>query len=266
MSRHERVWKDLTRVRDQAPLVHNITNFVVMNSTANALLAVGASPIMAHAPEEMRDLIGIANALVLNIGTLSRPWIESMHLAGKAAGERGVPVILDPVGAGASRLRTETSISLLDSVRPAVIRGNGSEILALATASSGGTKGVDSLHRSDQVTDVARELALNRDCIVVVSGATDIVTDGDRIVRVAGGDPLMLRVTGLGCTASALVGAFAAVSDSTFDASVSGMAVMSVAGSMAAEKAEGPGTLQLHLYDALHNMGRDDLERRIKID
>jgi len=262
MINSDTIWRDLSAVREKAPLVHNITNFVVMNVTANALLALGASPIMAHATGELDELLGIVSALVLNIGTLDSCWIESMGTAAAAAGKRGVPIVLDPVGAGASRLRTETSLGLIQIQRPAILRANPSEILALAGA-SGATKGVDSAHRPEEAGEAARRLAKQWGCVVVASGATDFLTDGTTDVRISGGTAMMPRITGMGCTSTALVGAFAAVSASPLQAAAAGMAVMKVAAEMAAEKASGPGTLQVHFLDALHNLTQDDFVRRL---
>ncbi len=252
-------WADVARVRETAPLVHNITNFVVMNNTANALLAVGASPIMAHAPEELDELLGIASALVLNIGTLSGPWIESMRAAGRIARERGLPVVLDPVGAGASRLRTETSLTLLDEARPAVVRGNASEIMALA-GEAGRTRGVDSTRDASEAGGPAARLARERGCVAVASGATDVVTDGATVVRITGGHELMPRVTGMGCTATAVVGAFLAVNPDPLAAAAHAMAAMSAAGRRASATAKGPGSMQVAFLDALHALERGDMD------
>ena len=257
------IWQDLSAVRERAPLVHNITNFVVMNVSANALLALGASPIMAHSTDELEDLIGIASALVLNIGTLDAAWIRSMHEAASHATKRGIPVILDPVGAGASRLRTETALNLVKTARPAIIRGNASEIMALAGA-SGATKGVDSAFGTAAAEESARDLALSSGSVVVASGAVDLVTDGHAVLRLGGGSPLTPRITGMGCSATGLLGAFAAVANSPFAAAADGMAVMKVAAELAAEKAHGPGTLALHFLDALHNLSQSDLLARVK--
>jgi hydroxyethylthiazole kinase len=254
------IGRDLAAVREKAPLVHNITNFVVMNVTANALLALGASPIMAHAVEELDDLIGIASALVINIGTLDAAWIASMKKAASEAGRRGVPIVLDPVGAGASRLRTATALELIATQRPAIIRANPSEILALAGAAEA-TKGVDSAHRPEDAEEAARSLARTVGCVVVASGAADFLTDGETALRIAGGTPLMPRITGMGCTATALIGAFAAVAPSPLDAAAAGMGIMKIAAEVAAEKASGPGTLQVHFLDALHNLSQSDLTR-----
>lgn len=249
-------------LRQKAPLVHNITNFVVMNVTANALLALGASPIMAHAPEELGDLIGIASSLVLNIGTLDSPWIASMHQAACEATKRRIPIVLDPVGAGASRLRTETALALLGTGRPAIIRANPSEILALAGAASV-TKGVDSANRPEEAEEACRSLALSAKCVVVASGAVDFITDGSTDIRISGGSPLMPRITGMGCTSSALVGAFAVVSPSPLQAAAAGMGIMKIAAEMAAKKSSGPGTQQMHFLDALHALTLDDVTRHL---
>lgn len=264
------LWKDVERIRSTAPLVHNITNYVVMNTTANALLAIGASPVMAHALDEVADLAAIAGALVINIGTLSPSWIESMRRAGATARERGVPVILDPVGAGATALRTETCVTLLTEAAPGIVRGNASEIMALAQAAcglkaSGRTKGVDSAHGSEQAVKAATALARRFACVVVVSGATDFITDGSRSRLIEGGDSLMPRVTGMGCTASAIIGAFAAVNTSGFAAAAHAMGTMAICGEIAGSLAQGPGSFQLQFLDALYGLLPEDVEARLKV-
>lgn len=257
-------------VRETSPLVHNITNYVVMQVTANALLAAGASPLMAHAPEELDDLLSIASALVLNIGTLDQAWIFSMRQAGEYAARRGVPVVLDPVGAGASPLRTTTARELLVSVRPAVLRGNGSEILALAAAeglstTAAATKGVDSTQGSAKAITAARTLARWNGCVVSISGETDYITDGDAVLAVSGGSPLMSRVTGMGCSASALTAAHVAVAGSPLAGAVAAMAVMAEAGEAAAALAQGPGTFLAHFLDALYLLDAQKLAARVSL-
>jgi hydroxyethylthiazole kinase len=258
------VWNDVQKIRTEAPLIHNITNYVVMNTTANALLSIGASPVMAHALEEVEEMVGIAQALVVNIGTLSTPWIDSMKKAVRAAKKRGIPIVLDPVGAGATRLRTETAHKLLKEAPPAIIRGNASEIRSLYHA-EGVTKGVDSTHGTEEALEASVELSKRYNCSVSVSGVVDVIVQGDKIIRVLNGHPMMPRVTGLGCTASALTGAFAAINSSTLQAAAHAMAVMGIAGEIAAEQSKGPGTLQLHFLDALYQLNESDIDKRLKI-
>jgi hydroxyethylthiazole kinase len=258
------LWNDIQKIRAEAPLVHNITNYVVMNTTANALLSIGASPVMAHAIEEVEEMVGIAQALVINIGTLSEPWIASMRKAGRAAKKKGIPIILDPVGAGATRLRTETAHILVRESPPTVIRGNASEIRALFYAEAA-TKGVESRHEAEEAFEASVELSKRYQCVVSVSGAVDVIVQDDKIIRVFNGHPLMPKVTGLGCAASALTGAFAAVNSSAFLAAAHAMAVMGIAGEIAAEQSKGPGTLQLHFLDALYQLTESDIQKRLKI-
>jgi hydroxyethylthiazole kinase len=236
-----------------------------MNLTANALLALGASPVMAHAEEEVEEMAGIARALVLNIGTLSAPWIEAMVKAGRVAGRNGRPIVLDPVGAGATRFRTEAALRLLRDAPPAILRGNASEIRALHTAEHE-TKGVDSTHGSEEALDAAQALAKRCDCVVCVSGSTDLIVSAGAVIRISNGHPLMPRVTGLGCTATALTGAFAAVNSSALWAAAHAMAVMGIAGEMAATRAAGPGTFQVHFLDALYLLQESDIRARLKME
>lgn len=254
----------LERVRQEAPLVHNITNYVVMNTTANALLAAGASPAMVHAVEEVEEFVALARALVVNVGTLSPPWVEAMRLAAARARAGGIPWVLDPVGAGATAYRTAASAALL-AHRPTVIRGNASEVLVLAGAAGAAGKGVDSTAATDVALAPARSLATATGAIVAVTGAVDYVTDGARTIAIANGHPLMARVTGLGCTATALVGAFLAVERDALAASAAALAVLGVAGELAAARSEGPGTLQLHLLDALHRVDEVTLARHARL-
>ncbi len=255
--------RDLKRIREQSPLVHNITNYVVMNNTANALLAIGASPVMAHSIEEVEEMAAIASSLVINIGTLSNEWIKGMFMAGKAALKMGIPVILDPVGAGATTYRTRTCLALIEECPPAIIRGNGSEIMALVN-SSGQTKGVDSLASSDTALESARILARQTGAVVVISGPVDYITDGKQTESVINGTPMLTKVTGMGCTASAITGAFAAINPDPFTASVNAMATMSITGELAVEKSEGPGSMQLHFLDELYKLTDDSIRKLLK--
>ena len=270
----EEIIRAIERVYATSPLVHSITNYVVMNVTANALLAAHASPLMAHAPEELDDLTDIDSALVLNIGTLDAPWLESMELAGKLMRAKGKPVVLDPVGAGASRLRTEASLRLLDMVRPQIVRGNASEIMALAAeirraerlpspADSPSTKGVDSQNDSREAVDSALLLAERFACVVSISGERDFITDGERTLMVEGGSALMPLVTGMGCSASAVTGAYAACAD-PLTAAAAAMAVFASAGEKAGKIAKGPGTFLPHFLDELYGVDAEDAARRVR--
>jgi hydroxyethylthiazole kinase len=236
-----------------------------MNLTANALLALGASPVMAHAEEEVEEMVGLASALVLNIGTLSAVWIGSMLKASAAARRKGIPIVLDPVGAGATRLRTDTSRLLLEAARPAVLRGNASEIRALFHAERE-TRGVDSRHTAETALEAARGLSAEFGSAVSVSGPVDLIVQGDSVIRVANGHPLMPRVTGLGCTASALTGAFAAVNPEPLAAAFHAMAVMGIAGEMAGESAAGPASFQTRFLDALHQLSEKDIATRLRME
>jgi hydroxyethylthiazole kinase len=253
---HQKIADTLAAVRATHPLVHNITNYVVMNTTANALLAIGASPIMAHAMEEVEELVDLSGALVINIGTLSKPWIDAMFKAGHRARARRMPVVLDPVGAGATRLRTDTARALLEQTRPTIVRGNASEILALG-ANLGGTRGVDTSHTVEQARQAAQALARNFGVVVAVTGPEDYVTDGQREARIRNGHALMARVTGTGCMASALAGAFAAVEPDAFVAATATLVVFGLAGQLAAEGNPRPGTYGIRLIDALDEISPD---------
>lgn len=257
------IWNDVHKLRERAPLVHNITNFVVMNNTANALLAIGASPVMAHAPEEVEDMVSIADALVINIGTLSREWIQAMGSAMQAAAVKGIPIVFDPVGAGATAYRSKTCMDLLQKTAPSVIRGNASEIMALVDSTIQ-TKGVDSAETGRTADFAAVALARVYGCVVVVSGETDLVTDGIAKHYVRNGHAMMPKVTGLGCTATAMIGAFAAINKNMLAAATHAMAVMGICGEIAAETAAGPASLQLNLIDSFFNLDEQQISRFLK--
>ena len=243
----------IARLRARAPLIHNITNYVVMNTTANALLAIGASPAMVHALSEVEAFAPLAQALVINIGTLSPPWVEAMERAALAANAAGVPFILDPVAAGATAYRTEVSLRLL-TLRPAIVRGNASEIMALAGETGAAGKGVDSTRGSEAARDAATALAQRAKCVAAVTGAVDYVTDGERMTGIANGDPMLSRVTGTGCMATALCGAFLGAGLPPFDAAVAGLAAMGVAAERAIIGVKGPASFQVALIDAFYNL------------
>lgn len=256
--------ENLEVLRERKPLIHNITNFVVMNSTANVLLACGASPVMAHAAEEVEEMVSLAGALVLNIGTLAPDWVASMLKAGRRANEIGIPIILDPVGSGATRLRTESAQHLLRELAVSVVRGNASEVLSLAKEGSR-TRGVDSRHGVEEAAEAAVSLSQELDTVLAITGAVDLITDGKTICRVFNGHELMGYVTGTGCAATVIIGAFLAVDPSPLSAAVTGLAYFGLAGEKAAESANSPGQFQVGLYDALYTITPDELARGAKI-
>ena len=263
MINKDRLKENFRAVRVNSPLVHNITNYVAMNFSANALLAAGASPVMAHAADEVADMAMIAGALVINIGTLDAEWVDSMLKAGKAKHEAGGVVILDPVGVGATAYRTETAWRIIEECHPDIIRGNASEIMALINADIK-SKGVDSSCSSDDAVESAKKLAVRTGSIVVISGETDYVTDGSRVETIANGSRMMPRVTAMGCTASSMVGAFAAVNPDLFEASLNAMALMGVAGEIAAHNSAGPGSLLTNFVDTLYNITEDELAQTVR--
>jgi hydroxyethylthiazole kinase len=253
-----------TRLREKHPLVHHITNYVTVNDCANITLAIGAAPVMADAPEEVREMVTFAGALVLNIGTLNSGQIEAMILAGGMANDKKIPVILDPVGAGATRFRTDSSLRLLDELEIAVLKGNAGEIGVLAGAEAY-VRGVDSFGMSGDPVKIARTFAREAGITVVISGATDIVTDGKRILLVDNGHPMMGSISGTGCMAASVTGAFAAVSDDPVIASATAMAAFGIAGEKAAAGARGPYSFKAALFDELAGLAPEDLASCAKI-
>lgn len=258
------LWKHILLVREKSPLVHNITNFVVMNNTANALLAVGASPIMAHAHSEIDEMTSICQSLVINMGTLDEYWVASMFKAASKAKELQKTFVLDPVGAGATAYRNEVLAQLL-TFKPTVIRGNASEILALANFNASKTKGVDSTAQSNEALEAAISLNEQFGSVVCISGAEDIIVAQGQQIRIQNGDELMTKVTGLGCSATAIIGAFIAVIEDAFTATAAATALMSIAGELAAATAKGPGSLQTHLLDKLYNITEDEFIANIDL-
>lgn len=264
------LWADVSAVRANSPLVHSITNLVAINFNANTLLAAGASPVMAHAHEEVADIVGIAQALVLNIGTLDPYWIESMRLALVAAAKRGIPVVLDPVGAGATRYRNESLELLLSTASPTVVRGNGSEIMSVAGLAVQ-TRGVDSSADANDALGAAQSLAGRTKGVVCVSGKTDHILDANmRWARLSNGHEWMTRVTGVGCSATSLIGAFCAVQPDAWRATVAAMAFMGVVGEVAAEKmiarGLGVGSMQVAMLDEMHLLDQETFETRLKME
>ena len=259
----------LETMRATRPLVQNITNFVAMDIQANALLAIGASPAMVHAPEETPEFVAFSGALVINIGTLSSQWLAAMHVAASSAHAMGKRWALDPVGAGATAYR-DGAVAALLAHRPALIRGNASEIMAVsrivrASDAGGRPNGVDSVNATSEAENAARALAAKLGCVVAATGAVDFVTDGARDMRLANGAPVMERVTALGCALTGVCGAFLAVEKDVFAATAAALAVYGVAGEMAAADAAGPGSFRVAFVDRLASITAQDVAARLTI-
>ena len=256
--------ESLYKMRERKPLVHQITNYVVMNETANVTLALGALPVMAHAREEVEEMVAIAGALVLNIGTLSPHWVDAMLAAGRTANGRGVPVVLDPVGAGATRYRTETAKRILAEVDVAVLRGNAGEVATIVGVAAE-VRGVESIGGGGDPGELARAAARMLGVVASVTGPVDHVSDGEQTVAIANGHSLMASITGTGCMSSAVTGCFLAVSASPLDAAVEALVAFGVAGEDAAAGAKGPGSFHVNLYDAVAALDPATLDARAKV-
>jgi hydroxyethylthiazole kinase len=255
----------LRRLRERRPLVHQITNYVVMNETANATLALGALPVMAHAREEVEEMVALAGALVINIGTLSPHWVEAMLLAGKAANSRDLPIVLDPVGAGATRYRTETAKRILDEVKVTVLRANQGEVATLVGVEAE-VRGVESIEVGGEAADLARAAARSLSLVASVTGPVDHVSDGEQVLAIANGHELLAAVTGTGCMSSAITGCFLAAKPiAPLEAGAEALAAFGVAAEDAALTAKGPGSFHVGLYDALAALEPETLDERAKI-
>lgn len=250
----------LEKVRREKPVVHHLTNWVTIYDCAQVVKTLGASPVMAHAPEEVAEMTGLASALVLNIGTLTTGMVEAMKLAAASANQKGIPVVLDPCGAGATRMRDQKSLELLETARINIIKGNASEIARLA-GESVQTRGVDSTAVGKDLLSIARKLATARQATVVVTGVEDLVTDGRTTYRVANGHPLMTTVVGTGCMAASVIGTFAAVEPDLPAAAAAALACYGVAAELAAQTAAGPASFKQALFDRLHTLDSATLSR-----
>jgi hydroxyethylthiazole kinase len=260
----------LNKVRENKPLIHHITNYVTVNDCANITLAIGASPVMADAIGEAADIAAIAQAVVLNMGTLNEHTIPSMAAAGKAANSKGIPVVFDPVGAGASKLRNDTAASIISEIKLSVIRGNISEIKFVAGLGSK-TKGVDAsasdIAGAGSAGITAKALAQKLGCVVVISGAVDAISDGKKIVFVENGHPMLGSLTGTGCMCSSLIGSFCGTTPAEpLTAAVTAMMCMGIAGELAYENAgqRGNGSFRVALHDAISRMDATTLERLVR--
>lgn len=263
----------LEDIRKNVPLVHNITNYVTVNDCANAVLAIGASPIMADDILEAADITAISQALVINIGTLNQRTVESMTAAGKKANELGIPVVFDPVGAGASRFRNDTVKQILSNVKVSILRGNLSEMSYIAGLQAN-TKGVDSAEEDNKndMVSVAKRVAEIYDCVSAITGAVDIVSDGKRVTKISNGHKVLSKVTGTGCMTSALVGSYAGAANMNggkdyYSAAIGGIMTMGIAGEMAYEAAGhmGTGSFHINIIDAISNLSSEIIEERAKL-
>jgi hydroxyethylthiazole kinase len=254
----------LERVRREKPLVHHLTNWVTIYDCANIVKVFGGSPVMAHASEEVADMASIADALVLNIGTLTTDLVEAMIVAGKSANQKGIPVVLDVCGAGATPYRDRKCFEILDGIAVGIIKGNASEIARIA-GESVSTKGVDASAVEKNLVDVAQDLAVRRGCTVVVTGKEDIVADARRVMLVKNGHPMMASIVGTGCMATSVIGTFSAVEKNLLAASAAGLVCYEVAAEIAAKQAAGPGSFKERLFDAAYHLDGESVERMEKV-
>ncbi|MGJ7920062.1 hydroxyethylthiazole kinase [Neobacillus sp. LXY-4] len=264
---HEKIASLLQQVREQNPLIHNITNVVVTNFTANGLLALGASPVMADSRKEVADMVKIAKALVINIGTLNENTVEAMHIAGKAGNQHKVPVMLDPVGAGATPYRTETARNLIESIQFSVIRGNAAEIANVA-GKHWTVKGVDGGDAQGDVVDLVQTTAAILNSTIVATGKEDVVSDGKSTYIIRNGHPLLTKVTGTGCLLTSVIGAFHAVESDAVTACAAALAVYGIAAELAAKKAavNGSGSFQIELLNSLSQISKDEIIQYSRIE
>jgi hydroxyethylthiazole kinase len=254
----------LERVRSRHPLIHHMTNWVVMNDTANATLALGALPVMSHAKEEVAEMVGAAGALVLNPGTLYPDLVEAMLIAGRRANELGVPVVYDPVGVGATRYRNETGERFLNELHLDVVRGNSGEVGALAGA-GGVVKGVESVEGVADPVGVARDLARRKSTVVAITGKRDILSDGTRVLGVDNGHEMLKTITGTGCMATTVIAVFCAVESDRLVASAAALASYGLAAENAARRAKGPGSFREALLDCLYGLTAAELVKGVRI-
>lgn len=255
----------LEKVRAQKPLVHHLTNWVTIYDCANIVKVLGASPVMAHAKEESGDMAKLASSLVLNIGTLTPEFIDSMKIAAKSANEKNIPIILDVCGAGATKLRDEKCFELLDNVKINIIKGNASEVARIA-GENVQTKGVDASEVEKDLIEIAASLAKERDCTVVITGKEDIIADKDRHLIVKNGHELMSHVVGTGCMTTSVIGTFAAVENNLVNAAAAGLCCYEIAAELAAEETNGPGTFKEKLFDNIYNLNKEQIEKMQKVE
>jgi len=259
------VYTLLEKVRREKPVIHHVTNWVTIYDCANIVKVFGASPVMAHAKEEVSEMAKIASAVVLNIGTLTPELVEAMKIAARSANEKGIPVVLDVCGAGATKLRDEKSLELLNEVKIDIIKGNASEVARIA-GEDVQTRGVDASEVGANLREMGRDLARERDCTVVITGKEDIVCDPTKLLLVKNGTEMMAHIVGTGCMAASVIGTFAAVERDLAVASASGLSCFEIAAEVAAGEASGPGTFKERLFDAVYALDRELIEKRQKVE
>lgn len=257
-------YKILAKVRDDKPLIHHLTNWVTIYDCANIVRVFGALPVMAHAAEEVEEMTGIASALVLNIGTLTPELVDSMIMAGRAANKKGIPVVLDAVGAGATRLRTESALRIIREIKVGVIKGNSAEIGVLAGVEAH-VKGVEAMGLSGDPVEVAKKLAGKTKSIVAMTGKRDIVTDGKKTFLCDNGHAMMGSIVGTGCMAASVIASFCAVEKDYAAAAAAALACFGIAGELASKKARGPGTFKEGFYDEVYNLDEEKVKSLAKI-
>ncbi len=255
----------LERVRADKPVVHHLTNWVTIYDCANIVKVMGGSPVMAHAKEEVAQMARIASSLVLNIGTLTPEFVTAMKIAAKSANKKGIPVILDVCGAGATQLRDRKALELLNETKINIIKGNASEI-ARVSGESVKTKGVDAGHVGKDVIEIARTLARRRKCTVVVTGKEDIVTDGKKLYIIKNGHPMMTHVVGTGCMAASCIGTFAAVENDLAYAAASALVCFEIAAECAVRSSKGPGTFKENIFDCIFNLDKKTIEKMQRVE
>lgn len=260
----KRIYGMIERIHQERPLIHNITNMVAMNDSANIILAVGGLPIMAHAQEEVGEMVKAASALVLNIGTLTPEQIESMIIAGKVANSLKIPVILDPVGAGATNFRTESALRLQEKIKINIVRGNFAEISILAGL-KGNIKGVESIGTEKNSVEIACSLARKYNQVAIITGKQDVVTDGKTVIEIDNGSPMLGTITATGCMVTSLIATFAAVDEDYLLASTGALVCFGLAGERAEVKAQGPGSFKVNLFDEIYNLNEKTICEGLKV-
>lgn len=258
------IWDDYQAIRKDNPLISNITNFVVMNFTCNALLSIGASPIVTCAVEEVAEVAEKCDAMVINMGTVNAQFVELVRKAVKGVKKSNVPVVFDPVGVGFTKYRSKIATEIIETAKPRIIRGNAGEIIALA-GSKDGIKGVDSLVKTEKALDSLSSLSHAYDCTLSASGETDVIVCGDKIAYIGNGSVQARQVTGMGCVASAITAAFSAVNPSGFQSAVGAMSIMGICEEIAYLSSSGPASFSAHFLDAMSHLTEDDFFGRLRL-